>query len=156
MKKIVQPDDALARLEALCARSEQCSSEVLSKMMRWGLSSDDRRRILERLVERRFVDDDRYARAYVRSKLLFNGWGRKKILMGLAAKRIDRASATDAVESEVDEEAYAGVLVKILLGRARGMERPLSHDDKMKLAKFAMQCGFEWELIKKALVNIAE
>ncbi len=156
MKKIIKPDDALARLEALCARSEQCSSEVLTKMMRWGLSSDDRERILRRLVERRFVDDSRYARAYVRSKFMFNGWGRKKILMGLAGKRIDPEEAGDAVSSEIDEDAYAESLVRLLRGRARDMERPLTYEDKMKLARFAVQRGFEWELVKRALVSIAE
>lgn len=156
MKKNVSPQDALARLEALCARSEQCSSEVLSKMMRWGLPADDRLRILERLVERRFVDDDRYARAYVRSKFLFNGWGRRKILCGLAGKRIGRSSSAEAIESEIDEDAYMEALVKALRAHARDMERPLSYENKMKLARFAVQRGFEWELVKKALVGIAE
>ena len=73
---------ALRRLETLCARSEHSEGELLEKMRRWGLSDEEQARIMEKLVKTRFVDDERFTEAFIHDKIVFNGWGRRKIEQG--------------------------------------------------------------------------
>lgn len=150
-KKQITADEALVRLELLCARSEQCTFEVTQKLLRWGISSSDRERIVDSLVDRRFVDDSRYASAYARSKFLFSRWGRKKIRMGLAAKRLARPLIDDAVASATEGEAYMDTLRALMRSKARQMDRPLCREDALKVCRFAMQRGFEWEYVSGVL-----
>lgn len=153
-KRQITPEEALVRLELLCARSEQCTYEVIQKLMRWGISSSDRERIVDSLVDRRFVDDARYAAAYARSKFLFSRWGRKKIRLGLAAKRVARQLVDDAVESATEGECYMDTLRALMRSKARQFDQPLSREDAMKLCRFAMQRGFEWEYVSGVLDEI--
>ena len=85
---------ALRRLETLCARSEHSEGELLDKMRRWGLSDEEQARIMEKLVKTRFVDDERFTEAFIHDKIVFNGWGRRKIEQGLWAKHVDEAVYT--------------------------------------------------------------
>lgn len=154
IRKQVTPDEALARLEQLCARSEQCSHEVMQKMLRWGIAADERGRILDRLVERRFVDDSRYASAYAREKFLFSRWGRRKIKLGLVAKRIARPLIDEAVAEATQSDAYIETLRRLMLTKMRGMEVPLGREDALKLCRFAMQRGFEWDYVSAVLGEV--
>jgi len=150
-KKQITADEALVRLELLCARSEQCTFEVTQKLLRWSISSSDRERIVDSLVDRRFVDDSRYASAYARSKFLFSRWGRKKMRMGLVAKRLARPLIDDAVASATEGEAYMDTLRALMRSKARQMDHPLCREDALKVCRFAMQRGFEWEYVSRVV-----
>ena len=60
------PEQALSALMRQCARAERCSGDALRLMRRWGVTDDEARKVLARLVAERFIDDQRYADAYVR------------------------------------------------------------------------------------------
>ena len=100
---------ALRRLETLCARSEHSEGELLDKMRRWGLSDEEQARIMEKLVKTRFVDDERFTEAFIHDKIVFNGWGRRKIEQGLWAKHVDEAVYTPLLDA-VDESLYLEAL----------------------------------------------
>lgn len=79
---------ALQRLTALCASAEHCEYEMMEKMRKWEVEESDRERIMEYLRQAKFVDDERYARAFVKDKVRYNKWGRRKVEQGLWAKHI--------------------------------------------------------------------
>ena len=58
--------DAYLTLAALCAQAEHCQWEMLEKMRRWELDDEAQARVMQRLVSERYVDDERYARAFVK------------------------------------------------------------------------------------------
>ena len=66
MKKEMTEQEAYLQLATLCARAEHCQQEMRDKMKRWGLDEQVQERIVARLVKERFVDDERYARAFVK------------------------------------------------------------------------------------------
>ncbi len=142
MKKTITPEMALERLEALCARSEQCTSDLLTRLYRWGVTGPSATRIIELLEDRRFVDDERFARAYVRDKYRFSRWGRRKIQAGLIAKRIARGMIDDAL-NEIDGDEYREIMVSVLQAKARSMEHPDAYDNRLKLLRFGVARGFE-------------
>ena len=69
------PEQALAALMRLCARAERSEEDARRLMTRWGVAPADRERVLERLRRDRFIDDARYAEAFVRDKINLSGWG---------------------------------------------------------------------------------
>lgn len=142
IQRRLTPANALARLEELCARSEQCSCEVLAKLASWGITPDVAGKILKRLKADRFVDDERYARAFAHDKLAYNRWGKIKIRQALALKRIDSDLIAQAL-GEIDGEEYVGALTEVIAAKASGMQRPLSFDDGRRLLRYAASRGFE-------------
>ena len=86
----MKPEQALMRLESLCARSEQSTWELRQKLMRWGIDDAASGKIIEQLVKTKFVDDCRFAHAYCRDKFRFSRWGKVKITNGLVQKRISK------------------------------------------------------------------
>ena len=111
-------NEAYLTLAALCARAEHCQWEMLEKMRRWELSEEAQARVMARLVEERYVDDERYARAFVNDKVRYNKWGRRKVEQALWQKHIDEG-VRQRVLDEVDDEAYLAVLRPLLQLRLR-------------------------------------
>ena len=152
-KKSIKPENALSRLADLCARSEQCSYEVSEKLKKWGISTTDRSRILKTLKEGRYIDDFRYAAAYAADKLRFSGWGKRKIALMLRAKRIP-AEHIQQVISNIDPDEYLQHAVTLLKTRCHGTSTLKSREETIKIVRFGMQRGFEYDILVKALKSI--
>ena len=75
----------------LCARSEQCEADIRQKLYRLGLSSGEVQQIVSQLIDEKFIDNARFARSFARDKCRFSCWGRHKIRLALAAKRLSDA-----------------------------------------------------------------
>lgn len=148
----MKADAALARLEELCARSEQCCFDLRSKLYRWKVEQPHDP-IIERLLERRFVDDERFARAFVRDKYRFDRWGRIKIAHALAAKRIERPIISSALE-EIEPREYAINCFKLLKAKRKSLPDDIEpYDARSKLMRYAAGRGYEPNLIIRLLDN---
>ena len=98
-------DEILYKLAAKCSTSEQCLSDIEGKLAKYDLPEEEKTRILRHLVEEKYVDDGRYAEAFVRDKYRFNKWGRIKIAQGLRMKHIDSETINIAMKA-IDETEY--------------------------------------------------
>lgn len=136
------PEQALSSLMRQCARAERCSSDALRSMRRWGLSEGDTQGVLERLKRERFIDDGRYAEAYVREKVRFSGWGAMKIRAALRAKSIAPDIITRAL-MQLEPEADAARLEDVLRKKASKTSARDAYDLKAKLVRFGMSRGFD-------------
>ena len=142
-RRPISTDAAIARLEDLCSRSERCSHEIRVKLRSWGITQSDATAIIDRLIDDRYIDDNRYAHAFVRDKYLFSRWGRRKIRAALAAKRIPTACIDEAIDDEVDDDTYISHLTTLLRNKARSMTQPLDFDSRRKIAAFGVARGYE-------------
>lgn len=141
MKKPPSPEAVRLRMAGLCARSEQCESDIRAKILRAGLTPEECRGILEFLKREKFIDDARFARAYVRDKVKFAGWGRNKIRMGLRAKGICGTSASEALQA-IDSTAYREAALKAARSKSRNLNLH-TREDNMKLYRHMLSRGFE-------------
>ena len=89
MKKEITEQEAYLQLAALCAQAEHCQQEMRDKMKHWEMDPEIQDRVIARLVNERYIDDERYARAFVKDKIRYNKWGRRKVQQGLGMKHID-------------------------------------------------------------------
>ena len=149
-KKEITEQQALSRLMALCARGEHSSGEMLQKMRLWGLADEAQARIMERLTKDRFVDDERFARAFVNDKIKNNKWGRRKIEQALWAKGVDRDVQQHVLDA-VDDEEYIKVLRPLLRSKERSITARNEFERQMKLIRFAQSRGFSMAEIEKCL-----
>lgn len=149
MKEMTEKD-ALLRLSALCSQAEHCSYEMEGKMRRWGMSEEAVARVMEYLTGHKFVDDERYARAFVKDKIRYSKWGRRKIDQALWAKRIGE-DVRRRVLDEVADDEYLSVLRPLLKSRSRSVRAADSFDLNRKLVRFALGRGFDYALIRRCI-----
>ena len=149
MKEITE-QEAYLRLSALCAQAEHCRHEMLAKMRRWGLDEAAAERVATRLVSERYVDDERYARAFVRDKLRYQKWGRRKIEQGLWQKHI-ADDIRQRVLNHVDDEEYLSVLRPLLKQKRKGIKASSDYELNQKLLRFALSRGFTFDIIRQCL-----
>ncbi|MBQ6549020.1 MAG: RecX family transcriptional regulator, partial [Prevotella sp.] len=113
MKKEMTEQEAYLQLAAVCAQAEHCEQEMRDKMKRWELDETVQNRIIERLVNERYIDQERYARAFVNDKIRYNKWGRRKVQQALWQKRIDN-DIQQRVLDDIDDQEYLAVLRPLL------------------------------------------
>ena len=148
----LSPDQILDKMAKYCAYQERCVKDVTEKLKTFELQEKDRQEILDYLIVNRFVDNERFAKAFVRGKINQSGWGLNKIRFHLMQKGIDKDTIDTALEA-FDEEVYRQRLVEILKTKARTVKAANDFETKRKLAAYAMQKGFEaslvWEVLKE-------
>jgi regulatory protein len=149
MKEVTE-QGAYLQLAQLCARSEHCQYELTEKMRRWKMSDEAQARVMEQLVEERFVDDERYARAFVRDKIRYNKWGRRKVEQALWMKHIDK-DIREQVLGEVDDEEYLSVLRPLLKQKRHSIKAASDYELNQKLVKFALSRGFTFDIIRQCI-----
>ena len=142
--------EAYLQLAALCAQAEHCQQEMRDKMRRWELDETVQNRIIDRLIKERYVDDERYARAFVKDKIRYNKWGRRKVQQGLWQKRID-ADIQQRVLDEIDEKEYLDVLRPLLKQKRKSIRAANDYELNQKLALFALSRGFTFDLIRQCM-----
>jgi regulatory protein len=150
MKKEKTEEEAFLQLAALCANAEHCQYEMLEKMKRWELSDEAQARVMARLIEERYVDDRRYARAFVKDKIRYNKWGHRKVQQGLWMKRIDK-EIQDEVLDEIDEKEYLDVLKPLLKQKRKSIKANSDYELNQKLVRFAYGRGFTFDIIRQCL-----
>lgn len=150
IKKEMTGQQAYLKLTALCARSEHCQQEMIDKMRQWGVSPEEQAQVMERLVKERYVDDERFTRAFVNDKIRYNKWGRRKVEQALWMKRIDEHIAK-AVLDEVDDEEYTAILTPMLKQKRRSTKANSDYELNMKLIKYALSRGFTMDIIKQCI-----
>ena len=148
-KKVKTPEQALAALMRLCARAEKSQEDARRLMRGWGLAERDAEGVLAKLVRDRFIDDARYAEAFVREKLRLSGWGEYKIRTALQRKRIDRA-LIDAALAEADRPAMGERLCRQLERKARTTKHTTQYELKTKLIRYGLSLGYDYETVVEA------
>ena len=150
MKKDMTEQEAYLQLAALCAQAEHCQQEMRDKMRRWELDETVQNRIIDRLIKERYVDDERYARAFVKDKIRYNKWGRRKVQQALWQKHID-ADIQQQVLDEIDEKEYLDILRPLLKQKRKSIKAESDYELNQKLIRFALGRGFGFDIIRQCL-----
>ena len=143
-------DEIVYKLAAKCSTSEQCLSDVESKLAKYDLTEEEHTRILRHLVEEKYIDDRRYAEAFVRDKYRFNKWGRIKIAQGLRMKGIDSETISTAMEA-IDEAEYLDILRDLIKAKRKSTRGKNDYEINGKLVRFATGRGFEYAAIRQCM-----
>ena len=150
--KTLSPDQVLDKMAKYCAYQERCVKDVRDKLKTYDLSQEDCDKILEYLLDNRFVNDERFAKSFVRGKVNQSGWGLNKIRFHLMQKGIAKDLIDEALR-QTDEDLYRQRLIDILKTKSKTVKAANDFERKRKLAAYAMQKGFEgnlvWDILKE-------
>lgn len=141
---------ALKRAMGLCARREICLSDIRQKMEAWGVEDNDKQKIISRLTGEKYIDEHRYAIAFVKDKFRYNKWGKVKIISALKLKNISGENIREAIDS-IDEEVYLEVLKNIISNYRKNLKAKNLYDLKGKVFRHCISKGFESSLIYELL-----
>ena len=149
--KPLTSDQVLDKIAKYCAYQERCTKDVCDKLKTYDISQEDREKILDYLLDNRFVNDERFAKSFVRGKINQSGWGMNKIRFHLVQKGIAKDIINEALQ-QTDEAVYRQRLIDILKTKSKTVKADSDFEKKRKLAAYAMQKGFEgglvWEVVK--------
>lgn len=143
-------EEVLNHLESRCSVMEMCMWDVRRKLDAQELTAEEKEWIVKRLVEEKFIDEQRYAKAFVLDKFRFSGWGRMKITQTLRMKRIGSQQIAEALE-EIDEDEYRECLRKLLQDKRRTVKGRTAWEVNGKLIRFAVGRGFETSVVMDEL-----
>ena len=150
MNKPLTPSQAMNRAAALCARSEQAPGDISEKLTKWGLSREDVSHIVQQLIQQGFLDEARFAKAFVKDRFAFNGWGRLKIAYQLKQKRIP-GDVIDEAMTAIDEIRYRERLTELLQAKWRKVKEREPRAAWAAMMRFAASRGFETNVASKCV-----
>ena len=148
--KVKTEQEAYLQLAAVCAQAEHCEQEMRDKMKRWEIDAATQDSIIARLVKERYIDNERYARAFVKDKIRYNKWGRRKVQQALWMKRISD-DIQQRVLDEIDEKEYLDVLIPLLKQKRKTIKANNDYELSQKLVRFAQSRGFDFGIIRQCL-----
>ncbi len=136
--------------ERYCSGAEHCCLEVRQMLERRKAESADIERIIKYLIKEGYIDESRYAAAFVHDKVRFAKWGRAKIAQALWQKRIP-ADVADAALASIDEDEYMAALKEVAQSRYRQTKGATEYERKIKTMKSVCSRGYEPALVRRVL-----
>jgi regulatory protein len=103
--------------------------------------------VIERLVNRGYVDDDRFAQIWIENRSTFRPRSKRALAVELRQRGLDQETIQKALENldENDEEALAYQAAQKQLRKLSGIDR---NEYKRKLSGFLARRGFGYEVIR--------
>jgi regulatory protein len=144
---------ALNKAMALCASREYCSGDIRLKLDSWGVKIPDTEIIIRKLIRENFINDQRYAEAFVKDKYRVNKWGKVKIAAHLRAKNI-QSEFIELSLATLDDEQYKQTIRQILSSHRKFIKAKNQFDLKGKLLRYGLSKGFESHILYDILNDL--
>jgi len=144
-------EQALHRLAAYCSRAERCIFDVSRKMDEWEIPSEQQNQIIQKLQKEKFLDEERYCKAFVNDKTKYNRWGIHKIRFELKKKQIPEPLIREALKN-LDPEENRERLRLLIDQKMKSVKGKNEWEIRQKLMRFASSRGFSQDDID-ALFN---
>lgn len=149
-------EELLQRAMNLCSTREYCTGDIVAKIEQWGENDEVViRKIIERLTAEKFIDDERYCRAFALDHFRYQKWGKVKISAALRIKRIPSQAIASGLAS-IENAEYLEVLRIIIDTHRKSIKAKNRYDLKNKLLRHALTKGFESHLVYEAINNLFE
>lgn len=151
-KKYIDANTALLKMQNFCAYQERSHVEVRTKLIDLGIYGDTQEDIIASLIADNFLNEERFAKAFAHGKFNIKKWGKVRIKQELKVRKISDYSIRKALE-EINIDDYEKTLQEIITKKNALIDETDDFKRQQKLFQYAMQKGFEIELIQKALVK---
>ena len=142
--------DFFLKASYYCSLSEHCIQKVREKLVQWETPKEFIDPIIDKLLEDDYINEERFARAFVKDKFRFNHWGRIKISTHLRTLGISSENIATAMQ-EIGDEEYAKMLDEIVEKKRKSIKNGTDYEIRAKLLRHALSRGFEYELVATKL-----
>ncbi|MFN3341312.1 MAG: regulatory protein RecX [Flavobacteriales bacterium] len=151
-KKRYTPQQAWPLIQNFCAYRERCHQEIRDKLYSYSLTSDDVENIIVKLIEEKYLDEERYARAFVSGKYRIKKWGRSRIVRELKMRKISEYCIKKGLE-EIDPDEYYENLKHLVEKKYNSIKGDHSAIKRKKTAHYLITKGYEgdlvWDVVKE-------
>jgi regulatory protein len=151
-KSKISPAEALSKLQKICSTQEKCPAEVVLLLNRWGIDRNHHSGIIDHLKLENFINEHRYAGAFVKDKIHFDHWGTIKISYLLKQKGIPAGVIKEALGG-IDPDVYKEMIRKEM-ERKRKTLKGTQYEKWAKLARYGASRGYEMEYMQDILDEI--
>ncbi|MGI6717673.1 MAG: regulatory protein RecX [Bacteroidales bacterium] len=131
-----------SKISFLCSKKEMCFFDVLNYLRKYkNLTKEEKIEIANKLKEENFIDEQRFANAFVNDSYKYNKWGKLKIINELKSKNIPQDIIDNAINT-IDPEIYESIKNNL----AENKRNLISDDDQqkeLKVKKYLYSKGFE-------------
>ena len=146
-RKNIGTEKALQKIKHFCSYQERNHQEVKEKLYSFGLYKMDVEMLLSQMIEENYLNEERFAIAFVGGRFRIKKWGRVKIRYELKQKRISDYCIKKGLAS-ITEEDYIKTLQKLFTEKKTSLKSEKNiFIKKQKIQSFLMQRGFEPQLI---------
>ena len=129
-----------------CSKKELSTREVMVGLQKYQLKLSEKHKLINKLKKEKYIDHDRYAKAFTNDRFNFYKWGKLKIKQQLLIKGIEESLIDNAL-SQIDDDAYKALIKDLALKK----KAQISIDDhfraKQKICNSLNTKGFEGELV---------
>ncbi|MCK9204319.1 MAG: RecX family transcriptional regulator [Bacteroidales bacterium] len=144
--------EVLVKIERFCAYQERCRFEVVQKLKTWGVPRGETDSIMEHLGKEGFINEERFAMAFVRGKFNHNKWGRQKIRYELKGRQIPEKIITLALEG-ITREEYLDMIRLLIAKKRNEIKSGKNMELREKIINFVTGKGFEAEIVKQVMLD---
>lgn len=149
----ITPFQAIEKIKNWCAYQERSQWEVRNKLNSYGLNEDETESIIADLILENFINEERFAKAFVSGKLRIKHWGKNKIKAGLKQHRISETIIKEALKS-IDGDEYEAALKKVVAKKHRLLKGKDKRKNFYALLNHTVSRGFESDLAKDEINSI--
>ena len=150
LSKTYTVDEAKKKLEHYCAYQERCHKEVRHKLREMRMIPEAIDVILVHLIEHNYLNEERFAQAFVRGKFRIKKWGKNRLLRELKFRQISKYSIDSAMK-EIDLDDYHQTLDDLVVKRIAQVKENNIYKKKKKVADYLLYRGWESHLIYEKL-----
>lgn len=148
------PAQAWGKIKPYCTYQERCHSEVKEKLYGYGLHRTDVEQLLSRLIEEKFLNEERFAISYASGHFSIKKWGKIKITHGLRQKGVSAFCIKKAL-NEIDADEYLSSLQKLAVQKWELLKKERLVARQYKCRQYLLQKGFESSLANEAVKAVS-
>jgi regulatory protein len=148
--KVSSMSEALKKLEKYCAYQERSHKQVFQKCRDYGLNEDEANQILIELISSNFLNEQRFAEAYVKGKFKIKSWGKQKIVQGLNTAGVSKKLIENTIE-EIDPKAYKETLIHLANKKRATLKTGTEFEKAIKIQRYLLSKGYKYDEISEAL-----
>lgn len=145
-RKSYTVDEAMQKLMHYCAYRDRSQKEVEDKLNEMKMIPEAKEKIIIRLMQDGFLNEERFARSFVRGKFRIKKWGKVKITQALKQKEISSPIIKLGL-SEINASDYNAALYELAEKKLEKINEPNSFKKKKKLADHLLRRGYESPLV---------
>lgn len=133
-------------LEKYCVYQDRCHQEIEKKISIYTNVQDVKDSVIMHLIEHNYLNEERFAKNYVRGKFNQNHWGRNKIKLYLQSKNISTYNIATGLK-EIEADIYLAALEKEMIKKEKFVKENNPFLKKKKVVSYLINKGFEFENI---------
>ncbi len=139
-------DEALKKMEHYCSYQERCHKDVVQKLQKMNMIPQAIDVIVVHLLNHNFLNEERFANAFVRGKFRIKKWGNYRITRELKQRDIGKTLITSAL-NQISDTDYLSVFHELAEKKAVSIKETNLQKKKKKLADYLLYRGWESHLV---------